>query len=174
MICFLPKYPVVVVVQFPSYVWLFATPWTAAHQASLSFIISRSLPKFKSIAFVMPSSLLILWCPLLLLPSIFLSIRDFFNESMVRIRWPKSWDFSLSISPSNEYSGLIPLKLTDLISKGLSGVFSSTTVWMHRFFGALASLWSKSHNHINDHWKDHSLYYMDICWQSKFSALLAE
>ena len=102
---------VVVVVQSSSHVQLFVTSWTTAHQASLSLIISRSLPKFMSIALVMPSSHLILWCPLLLLPSIFPSIREFSNELAVCIRWPKYWSFSFSISPSNEYSGLISLKI---------------------------------------------------------------
>ena len=99
------------VVQSPSHVWLFVTQRTTACQASLSLTISRSLSKFMSIALVMPSSRLILWCPLLLLPSIFPSIRDFSNESSVRIRWPKYWSFSFSISPSSEYSGLISLKI---------------------------------------------------------------
>ena len=99
-----------VVAQWSSCVQLFATLWTAAHQASLSLTISRSLPKFMSIALVMPSSHLILWCPLLLLPSIFPSLRDFSNESAVYCRWPKYWSFSFSISSSNEYSGLISLK----------------------------------------------------------------
>ena len=87
-----------------------ATPWTIACQASLSLTISRSLPKFMSIALVMPSSHLILWC-LLLLPSIFPSIRDFSNESAVCIRRPKYWSFRFSISPSNEYSEFIFLKI---------------------------------------------------------------
>ena len=98
-----------VAVQSPSHVRLFVTPWTAAHQAFLALTLSRSLPKFMSIASVMPSSHLILWPPLLLLPSIFPSIRDFSNESAVHIRWQKYW--SLSIGPSNEYSGLISLKI---------------------------------------------------------------
>ena len=101
----------VVVVQSPSHVQLFATPWTEARQASLSLTISWSLPKLKSIALVMPSSHLILWCPLLLLPSIFPSIRDFSSESAVGIRWPKYWSLNFSISPSNKYSGLISLKI---------------------------------------------------------------
>ena len=84
------------------------TPWTAVHQASLSLTISQCLPKFMSIALGMLSSHLILCHPLLLLPSIFFSIRDLFNESAVRIKWPKDWSFS--ISPSNEYSGLISFK----------------------------------------------------------------
>ena len=100
-----------IVVHSPSHVQFFVTPWTAAHQASLSLTTSRSLPKFMSIALVMPSSHLILWCPLLPLPSIFPSIRDFFSESAVHIRWLKYWRFSFSISPSIEYSELISLKI---------------------------------------------------------------
>ena len=101
-----------------TYVWLFVTPWTTAHQASLSLTISQSLPKFMSIASVMPSSHLILWHPLLLLPSIFSSIKDFANELAVRIRWPKYWSFSFSIIPSIEYLGLISFKTDwfDLLS----------------------------------------------------------
>jgi len=91
--------------------WLFATPWTAACQASLSLIISWSLQKFMFIALVMSSNHLMLWHSLLLLPSIFPSIRDFSNESSVCIRWPKYWSFSFSLSPSSEYSGLISLKI---------------------------------------------------------------
>ena len=97
--------------SLPSHIRLFVVLWTAACQASLSLTISWYLPKFMFIASVMPSSHLILWCPLLLLPSIFPSIRDFFNESAVRIRWPKYWSFDFSISPSNEYSGFISLKI---------------------------------------------------------------
>ena len=91
-------------VQSLSCVWLFATPWTAAHQVSLSITNSRSLFKLMSIESVMPSNHLILCCPLLPLPSIFPSIRVFSNESVLLIRWPKYWSFSFSISPSNEYS----------------------------------------------------------------------
>ena len=87
------------------------SPWTAACQASLSLTISRSLPKFMFIASVMPSSYLILWDPLLLLPLMFPSIRDFSNESSVCIRWSKHWSFSFSISPSSKYSVLISLKI---------------------------------------------------------------
>ena len=92
-------------VQSLSHVQLFATPWTTAHQASLAS--SWSFVKLISIESVMPSNHLILCCPLLLLPSIFPSIRVFSNESVLRIRWPKYWSFSFSISPANEYSGLI-------------------------------------------------------------------
>ena len=105
------------------------TPWTAACQASLSLTISRSLAKFTFIASVKPSSHLILWRPLLLLPSILPSIRDFCNELSLCIRWPKYGSFHFSISPFSEYSGLISLKtgLIFLLSKEFSGVFSSTT-----------------------------------------------
>ena len=94
-------------VQSLSHVRLFATPWTAAHQASLSITNSRSPPKPMSIELVMPSNHLIFWCPLLLLPPIFPSIRVFSNKSALRIRWPEYWSFSYSISPSNEHPGLI-------------------------------------------------------------------
>ena len=95
--------------SWASHVQLFATPWTAAHQASLSLTIFRSLLKFMSIALVMPYSHLILWHPLLLLSSVF--PRDFSNESAVRIRWPKYWSFSFSTGPSNKYSQLTSLKI---------------------------------------------------------------
>ena len=90
---------------------LFATPWIAAHQASLSITNSQSLLKLTSIELVMPSKYLILCCPLLLLPSIFPSIRVFSSESVLRIRWPKYWSFSFNISPSNEYLGLISFRM---------------------------------------------------------------
>ena len=92
-------------------VWLFATPWTAAHQASLSISNSLSSPKLMSIELVMTSNHLILCHPLLLLPSIFPSIRVFSNESALHIRWPKFWSFSFSISPSNEHPGLISFRI---------------------------------------------------------------
>ena len=92
-------------------VWLFVTPWTAASQASPSFTISLSLLKLMSLKSVMPSNHLILCCPLLHLPSIFLRIRVFSNESALRIKWPKYWSFSFSISPSNEYLGLISFRM---------------------------------------------------------------
>ena len=100
-----------IVVQPCSHVQLSATPWTAAHQASLSISNSWNLLKLMSIESVITSNHLILWCPLLLLPSIFPSIMDFSNESAVHIRWPKYWSFSFSTSPSNEYSRLISLKI---------------------------------------------------------------
>ena len=98
-------------VQSLSHVQLFATPWTAARQASLSITNSLSLPKLKSIKSVMPSNHLIFCRPLLLLSSIFPSIRVFSNESALHIRWPKYWSFSFNISLSNEYSGLISFRI---------------------------------------------------------------
>ena len=105
------KNSLLIVVQSLSRVRLFATSWTAAHQASRSFTISWSLLKLMSIESVMPSNHLILCCPLLLLPSIFPSNRVFSHESALCIKWPKYWSFSFSISPSNEYSGLISFRI---------------------------------------------------------------
>ena len=131
-------FPVVVVIQSLSNVSLFVTPWNAACQASLSITNSQSLLKLMSIKLVMPSHHLI-FCPLLLLlPSIFLSIRVFSNKSALHIRWPKYWNFSFSISPSNEYSGLISFRIDGfdrLVVQGLSRVFSSTTACKHQCFG---------------------------------------
>ena len=136
-----------IVVQLINHVQIFATPWTAACQASLSFTISWNLLKFMFIELVMPSNNFILCCSLLLLPSIFPSIRVFSNESAVHIRWPKYQSFTFSISPSNEYSGLISFSLISLLSKGLSRVFSNTTVQKHEFFCIQLFLWSNSHIH---------------------------
>ena len=125
-------------VQSLSCIWLFATPWTAAHQASLSVTNLQSLLKLMSIELVMPSNHLILCHPLLLLPSIFPSIRVFSCESVLCIRWPKCWSFSFSISPSNEYSGLISFRLDwlDLLAvQGTLKSLSNTTVQKHQFFG---------------------------------------
>ena len=129
--------------QFSQWCSILCDPWTTAHQASLSISNSQSLFKLISIESVMPSNHLILCHPLLLLPSIFPSIRVFSNESALRIRWPKYWSYSLNISPSNEHSELISLECTGWISlqsTGLSRVFSSTIVQMHQFFDAQLSL----------------------------------
>jgi len=129
---------------------LFATPWTAACQAPLSSTISWSLLKFMSIELVIPSNHLMLCCPLLLSPSVFPSIRVVSTESALRIRWPKDWSFSFSISPSMNIQGQFPLGLTGLISllfRGLSRVFSSTTIRRHQFFGTQPSLWFNTSIH---------------------------
>ena len=127
-----------------------ATPWITARQASLSITNSGSSLRLASIESVMPSSHLILCCPLLLLPPIPPSIRVFSNESTLRMRWPNYCSFSFSISPSSEHPGLISFKWTGWISlqsKGLSRVFSNTTVQKHQFIGAQLSSQSNSHIH---------------------------
>ena len=112
-------------VQLLSHVWLFATPWTTARQASLSITNCQSPPKPMSIESVMPSNHLILCCPLLLLPSIFPSIRVLSNESTLRIRWPKYWSFSFNISPSNEHLGLISFRMDWLDLLAVQGTLKS-------------------------------------------------
>ena len=137
-------------VQSLSCIRLFETPWTAARQASLSLTNSWSLLKLMSIKLVILSNHLILCRPLILLPSIFPSIRVFSNKSVLHIRWLKYWSFSFSISPSNEYSGLISFRMNwfDLLAvQGLSKDFSNTTVQKHQFFGAQLSLQSNFHIH---------------------------
>ena len=106
-------------------VQLFVTPWTTARQASLSITNSWSLLRLMSIESVMPSNYLILCCPFLLLPSIFFSIRVFSSESVLRIRWPKFWSFSFSISPSSEYSGLISFRMDWLDLLAVQGTLKS-------------------------------------------------
>ena len=124
-------------VQSLSRVWLFATPWTAAHQASLSITSSQSLLKLMSIESVMPSSHLILCHLLLLLPSVFPSIKVFSNQSVLHIRWPEYWSMNEWIFITMNIQDWFPLGLTGWISlqfKGLSRVFSNTTVQKHQFF----------------------------------------
>ena len=130
--------------------WCFLTPWTIAYQLSKSFIISQSLLRFKAIETVMPSNHLILCCPLLLQPSVFPSIRVFSNESVLHIRWPKRWSFSFSISPSNEYSGLISFRMNWFDVPAVQGTLKNlfqhhTTVQKHQFFSPQPSLWSNSY-----------------------------
>jgi len=112
-------------IQSPSRVWLFATPWTAACQASLSVTNSQSSPKLMSVELVMPSNHLILCRPLLLLHSIFPSTRVFSNESALCIRWPKYWSFSFNISPYNEHQGLISFRMDWLNLLAVSGTLKS-------------------------------------------------
>ena len=131
------------------------------------------LLKFTSIEPVMPSNHLIICRPLLLLPSIFPSIRDFSNESALRMKWPKYWSFNFSISPSSEYSGLISFSIDwfiSLLSKGLSRVFSSSTVQNHQFFCA-SFLYGPTLTSIHDYCRNHSFDSTDLCWQSDVSAL---
>ena len=132
-------------------VWLFWTPWTGARQASLSITNTQSLFKLISIKSVMPSNNLILCHSLLLLPSIFPSIRIFSNESVLRIRWPKYWSFSFSISSSNEYSKLISrIDWLDLLAvQGLSRVFSNTTIQKHQWKYFNKSIYCKLNAYFN-------------------------
>ena len=148
----------IVTVQSLSRVQLFATPWTAACQASLSIIHSQSLLKLTSIESVMPSNHLILCHPLLLPPSIFPSIRVFSNELVLRIRWPKYWSFHFTVSPSNEYSGLISFRMDcfDLLTlqrtlKSLLQHNSTASILL-----ALSFLFSPILTSIQDYWKNHS------------------
>ena len=141
-------------VQSLSCVWLFTTPWTVGGQASLSITNSQSLFKLMSIESVMPSNHSILCRPLLLLPSIFPSIRVFSNESVLRIRWPKYWCFS--ISPSNEYSGLISFRMDWLGLLAIQGTLKS--LLQHhssRVSLALTFLYSSSLTSICDYWKNY-------------------
>ena len=150
------------------------TPWTATCQASLSFTISWCLPKLMFVELVMPSNHLVLCCPLLLLPSIFPSIRVFYNESALLIRWPKCWSISFSINLSNEYSGLISFRTDwfDLLAvqgtlKSLLQHHSSkaSILQCSAFFFYCPTITS-----IHDYWKNHSFDYTDLCRQSNVSA----
>ena len=159
-------------VQLFSCVWHLATPWTTACQAPLSITNSRSPLKPMSTESVMPSNNLILCHPLLLLPSIFTSISVFSNESALRIRWPKYWSFSFSISPSNAHPGLISFRMDWLdllaVQQSLKSLFqhhsskASTSALSFPYCPTLTS--------IHDHWKNYSLDYMDFCWQCNVSA----
>ena len=160
-------------VQSLSRVLLFVTPWTAAPQASLSITNSWSPPRPMSIESMMPSNHLILFRPFLLLPSIFPSIRVFSNESALRIRWPKYWSFSFSISPSNEHPGLISFRMDWLNLLAVQGTLqeSSPTPQLKSINSSMLSfLYSSTITSIHDHWKNHSLDWMDLCWQSNVSA----
>ena len=166
-------------VQSLSHVWLSVTPWTAARQASLSITNSQSLLNLMSIESLMPSDHLILCHPLLLLPPIPPSIRDFSNESTLRIRWPKYWSFSFRISASNEHPGLFfRMDWLDLLAvqgtlKSLLQHHSSkaSILWCSDFFFfSFSFLYSPTLTSIHDHWKNHSLDQTDLCWQSNVSA----
>ena len=133
-------------------------PQTALHQASLSITNSWSLLKFMSIRLVMPSNHLILWRPLLFLPSVIPSIRVFSNESVLCIRWPKYGSFSFSISPSNEYSGLISFRMDRLDLLAVQGTLNSSPIPQFKSIDSLALsfLYSSTLTSIYDYWKNHS------------------
>ena len=149
------------------------TPWTAACQASLSITNSWSLLRLMSIESVMPSNNLILFHPLFLPPSIFPSIRVFSHESVLHIRWPKYWSFSFSISPSNEYSGLISFRIDWFDLLAAQGTLKSllqhhnlkaSILWCSAFF-----MVQLPHLYMTT-WKNYSFDQMDLCWQSDVSA----
>ena len=156
-------------VESLSYVQLFETPWITAHQASLSITNSWSLPKLMSPKSEMPSRHLILWRSLLFLPPIPLSIRVFSSESTLRMKWPKYWSFSFSISPSNENPGLISLRMGligSLCSPRDSQESSPTPQFKSINSLALSFLHSSTLTSVHDHRKNHSLGYIDLCWHN--------
>ena len=148
------------------------TPWIAACQASLSITNSWNLLKLMSIESVMPSNHFILCHLLLLMPSIFPSIRVFSSESALRIRWPMYWNFSFSINPSNEYSGLVSFRIDWFDFLAVQGTLKSllqhhsskSSVLQCSFFFYCPALTS-----LHDHWKNHSFDYTDLCKQSTVS-----
>ena len=162
-------------VQSLSRVQLFAIPWTATCPASLSITNSRSSLKLMSIESVMSFNHLILCCPLLLLLSIFPSIKVFSSESVLHIRWPNYWSFSFSISPSNEYSGLISFRMDWLDLLAVQGTLKS----FFQHHSSKASILQRSafftvqlsHPYMTT-WKNHSFDYMEFCLQSNVSAFL--
>ena len=161
---------IVIFVQSLSHVQFFVIPLTSGGQVSLSFTISLSLLKLMSIKSMMPSNLLILCCRLLLLPSIFLSIRVFSNESALQISWPKYWSFS--ISPSNEYSGLISFRIYWFDFLAVQGTHKSL---LQHHSSKASILWHSAFFMVQiistyDYWKNRSFDYMDLCQQSDVSA----
>ena len=159
-------------VQQLSRVRFFAIPWTAAHRGSLSITNSQSLPEFMSIESVMPSNHLIFFRPLLQ-PSIFPSIKVFSNESALHIRWPKHWSFSFNVSPSNEHSEPISLRmgwLLSLCSPRDSQESSSTPQFKSINSSVLSFLYSPALTSIHNYWKNNSLDQADLYWQSNVSA----
>ena len=149
-----------------------ATPWTVACQASLSFTISQSLLKFMFIVLMMPYNHLIFFCPLLFLPSIFPSIRVFSSESALCIRWPKYWSFSFSISPSNEYLGLISVKIHwfDLLAAQGNQESSLAPQFESIISLVFSLLYGPTLTSVHDYQKNHSFDYRDLCRQSNVSA----
>ena len=156
-----------------SHVQFFVTPWIAAHQAFLSFTISWSLLKLMSIESVMPSNHLILCHPLLLLPSIFPSIRVFSYESALHIRWPKDWSFSFSISLHNEYSGLISFRIDWFHLLAVQGTLESSPMTQFKRISFLmpSLLYGPALTSKHDYWKNHSFDHLDLCLQSDIFVL---
>ena len=145
---------------------------TAACQASLSIANSQSLLKLMSIESLMPSNNLILCRPLLLLPSIFPSIRVFPSESVLLIRWPEYWNFSFNISPSNEQTGLICFRMDWVDLLAVQGTLQCSATPQFKSINSLvlSFLYNPTLTSIHDCWKNHSFDYTDLCWQSNVSA----
>ena len=163
-------------VQLLSRVWLFATPWTASWQVSLSITSYWSLFKLMSIELVVSSNHLVVCYPRPILLSIFPSIRVFSNESALQIRWPKYWSFSFSISPSKEYSGLISFRIDWFYLLAVQGTLKSlpqhhsskTSILQCSDFFIV----QLSHPYIHGYWKNHSFNYVDLCWQRRHCFLI--
>ena len=150
------------------------TPQTAIRQGSLSSTVCWSSLKFMSVESMMLCNHIILCCLLLLLPSIFLSIRVLSSELALHVRWPKYWSFSFSISPSSEYSGLISFRIDWLDLLSVQGMLKNYGAEHHSSKAsilALTLLYDSSVTSVHNFWKKHSLDYMDLCWQSDVSAL---
>ena len=162
-------------VQSLSLVWLFVTPWITARQASLSITNSWSLLKLMSIESVMASNHLILYCPLLLLPSIFPSIRVFSTGSALHIRWRKYWSFNFNLSPCNEHPGMISFRMDWLDLLAVEETLKSILQHHNSKASVLqcsAFLWYNSQQScIHDSWEIHSFDCMDLCWHRDVSAL---
>ena len=159
-------------VQSPSRVQLFETLWNTTRQSSLSIITSQCLLRLMSIKLVMPPTHLIFCCPLLFLLSIFPSIKVFFSESVLHIRWPRNWTFSFSISPPNEYSRLISFRMDRLDLLAVQGTLESSPTPQFKSINssALSFLYNPTLTSIHDHRKNHSLDQMDLIRQSNVSA----
>ena len=153
-----------------SHVQLFATPWTAARQASLSINNTQSLLKLMSIESVMPSNHFILCRPLLLLPSIFPSMRVFSNQPVLRRRWPKYWSFSFNISPSSEHPGLMSFRMDWLDLLVVQGTLKSL---LQHHSSKAAILWHSAFltalTYVRDYWKNNNFDYSVFCWRSVIS-----
>ena len=151
----------------------YATPWTAAHQASPSFTVSQSLLKLMCFELVMLSNHLILCCSLFLLPSIFPSIRVFSSEMAFCVKWPEHWSFSFSISPSNENLGLISFRFDCFDLLAVQGTLKSSLAPQFESISSsvLSLLYGPAVTSIHDYWKNIAFDYTDICRQSNLSAL---
>ena len=153
--------------------WLFVTPWKAAHQAPLSSAFSWRLLRFMSIELVVLSNHLVLYCPLLLMPSIIPNISSFSDKSAFCIRWPKYWSFSFSTTPSNEYSGLISFRIDWFHLLAVQGTQESSPMPQFKRISFLmpSLLYGPALTSKHDYWKNHSFDHLDLCLQSDIFVL---